>query len=89
MNDPQHHFDTVYTTKGVGEPRSIVDNAGLFFGDTLTLNQWWQVMGSLRYDHWTAESTQRGQADTKDSSGAWSGRAGVVFKPQPNGTIYA
>ncbi|MEX3773825.1 TonB-dependent receptor [Pseudomonas sp. MYb118] len=89
MADPQHHFDSVYTTKGVGEPRSAVDNAGAYFGDTITLNQWWQVMGSLRYDRWTAETTQRGQADIKDTSGAWSGRTGIVFKPQPNGTIYA
>ena len=89
MGDPQHSFDTVYTTKGFNEPRSSIDNAGLYAADTLTLNQWWQVMGSLRYDHWTAETTQGGQADIKDTSGAWSGRAGVVFKPQPNGTIYA
>lgn len=89
MANPQHDFAVEYTTKGVGEPRSSIDNAGLYFGDTLTLNPWWQVMGSLRYDHWSAETTQRGQDDVKDTSGAWSGRAGIVFKPQPNGTIYA
>lgn len=89
MTNPQHHFAETYTVKGEGEPRSVIDNAGAWVADTITLNPQWQVMGSLRYDHWDAETSQRGQADIKDTSGAWSGRAGVVYKPVPQGTFYA
>ncbi|QXI27460.1 TonB-dependent receptor [Pseudomonas vanderleydeniana] len=89
MADPQHSFASTWVTKGEGEPRSIIDNAGLYVGDTVTLNDQWQVLGSLRYDHWRAQTTQRGQADISSTDGAVSGRAGVVYKPLPNGSIYA
>ncbi|MGY2222759.1 TonB-dependent receptor [Pseudomonas gingeri] len=89
MTDPQHDFASTWVTKGEGDPRSIIDNAGVYFGDTVTLTEQWQVLGSLRYDNWRAQTTQRGQADIKSDDGALSGRAGVVYKPLPNGSIYA
>ncbi len=88
MADPSHSFASTYVTKGVGEPRSVIDNAGIYLGDTVTLNEQWQVLGSLRYDNWDAETRQRGQATTSSSDGAVSGRVGAVFKPLPNGSIY-
>ncbi|QXQ20081.1 TonB-dependent receptor [Pseudomonas tolaasii] len=88
MHDPSHSFASTYVTKGEGDPRSIVDNAGIYLGDTVTLNEQWQVLGSLRYDNWRAQTTQRGQADISSTDGAVSGRVGAVYKPLPNGSIY-
>ncbi|KAF1010990.1 MAG: putative TonB-dependent receptor BfrD [Pseudomonas fluorescens] len=64
MSDPNHSFASTEVTKGVGQPRSVIDNAGVYVGDTITLNDQWQVLGSLRYDNWDARTTQRGQADS-------------------------
>lgn len=88
MNDPSHSFASTYVTKGEGDPRSVIDNAGIYAGDTVTLNEQWQVLGSLRYDHWRAQTSQRGQADISSTDGAVSGRVGAVYKPLPNGSIY-
>lgn len=88
MSDPSHSFASTYVTKGEGQPRSVIDNAGVYLGDTITLNDQWQVLGSLRYDQWDADTTQRGQAKISSSDGAVSGRVGAVYKPLPNGSIY-
>ncbi|PIB66272.1 TonB-dependent siderophore receptor [Pseudomonas sp. 2995-3] len=88
MNDPSHSFASTYVTKGEGDPRSVIDNAGVYAGDTVTLNEQWQVLGSLRYDNWRAQTSQRGQADISSTDGAVSGRVGAVYKPLPNGSIY-
>jgi catecholate siderophore receptor len=89
MADPSHSFASTYQRKGEGEPRSVIDDAAVYFSDTLTLNDQWQVLGSLRYDHWQAETRQRNETDISSSDGAWSGRAGIVYKPLPNGSVYA
>lgn len=88
MNNPSHSFASTYVTKGEGDPRSVIDNAGIYAGDTVTLNEQWQVLGSLRYDNWHAQTTQRGQANISSTDGAVSGRVGAVYKPLPNGSIY-
>ncbi len=88
MNDPSHSFASTYVTKGEGDPRSVIDNAGVYAGDTVTLNEQWQVLGSLRYDNWRAQTSQRGQADISSTDGAVSGHVGAVYKPLPNGSIY-
>ncbi|MGU9829070.1 TonB-dependent receptor [Pseudomonas sp. LF242] len=88
MNDPSHSFASTYVTKGEGDPRSVIDNAGIYLGDTVTLNEHWQVLGSLRYDNWRAQTTQRGQATISSTDGAVRGRVGAVYKPLPNASIY-
>ncbi|NVZ91622.1 TonB-dependent siderophore receptor [Pseudomonas yamanorum] len=88
MNDPNHSFASTEVTKGEGQPRSVIDNTGIYLGDTITLNEQWQVLGSLRYDNWQAKTTQRGQASIDSTDGAVSGRVGAVYKPLPNGSIY-
>lgn len=89
MANPSHDFASTWVVKGEGEPRSVVDDGAVYFGDTIALNDQWQVLGSLRYDYWKAQTTQRGAADVNSSDGALSGRAGIAYKPVPNGTIYA
>lgn len=89
MADPSHDFPSTWTVEGSGDPRSVVDDSAVYFGDTINLNEQWQVLGSLRYDYWKAQTTQRDVATISSSDGALSGRAGIVYKPLPNGSIYA
>ncbi|WP_454722491.1 MULTISPECIES: TonB-dependent receptor [Cupriavidus] len=88
LANPSHDFAGTWTVKGNNQPRSVVTNAGLYAVDTMTLNAHWQLLASLRYDRWRAETTQTGVPDVSSSSGALSGRAGIVYKPVEPGSIY-
>ena len=66
--------------------------------DTLTLNQQWSVNLGLRYDHYDTRSsgfaTGRGTTpastfDRQKTTELWNYQLGVVYKPAPNGSIYA
>jgi catecholate siderophore receptor len=55
--------------------------------DTLKFGEKWQVSGGLRWDHVDADYTSGTNSFSRtDEMLSW--RAGVVFKPQPNGSIY-
>lgn len=87
LSDPAHHFASTSVSKGYGDPRSVVKNAALYASDTLTLDPQWQLLLALRYDRWEAES-ERSTGNSKSSDDAIGGRAGIVYKPLPNGSIY-
>lgn len=82
-NDPYTEA-LVYTGE---KAESTAYTTGVFIGDTLDLSEQWQLNLGARYDkfkvkYWT--STIQRQTDEMLS---W--RTGVVFKPAPNGSIYA
>lgn len=87
LSDPAHHFASTSTDKGYGDPRSVVKNAALYVSDTLTLDPQWQLLLALRYDRWQANS-ERSTGNSSSRDDAIGGRAGVVYKPLPNGSIY-
>ncbi|MHC6224896.1 TonB-dependent receptor [Pseudomonas sp. X10] len=87
LSDPAHRFASTRVDKGYGDPRSVVKDAALYASDTLTLDPQWQLLLALRYDHWQVDSDRAtGSSSTRDD--AIGGRAGVVYKPLPNGSIY-
>jgi catecholate siderophore receptor len=72
------------------------DTVALYAFDTIKLGEKWQLNGGLRWEQFNLDFTSR------DASGAFtngtpssrtdrmlSGRGGVVFKPLPNGSLYA
>src|SRR5690606_5277674 len=75
--------------------------AALYAFDTVELSPQWLLNGGLRYEHYrtdtdsvsltgTAPAPQTlTPASLKDSGNLLSWKAGVVFKPLPNGSIYA
>jgi len=87
LSDPAHHFASVSTDKGYGDPRSVVKNAAIYASDTLTLDPQWQLLLALRYDRWQADS-ERSTGNSSSRDDAIGGRAGIVYKPLPNGSIY-
>lgn len=70
-----------------------VDTISLYAFDTLKFNEQWQVNGGVRADHFdigykgravTGVATERNHSDTLVN---W--KLGALFKPAPNGSIYA
>lgn len=72
--------------------------AALYAFDTIKLNEQWLINGGLRYEHYKSDfsgldapaangtqlATRLGKSDN-----LLTGKVGVVFKPAPNGSIYA
>ncbi|KQQ64936.1 ligand-gated channel protein [Pseudomonas sp. Leaf127] len=66
--------------------------------DTLTFNEQWSLNLGLRYDHYDTRSsgfaaargtTPGGTFDRQKTTELWNYQLGVVYKPLPNGSIYA
>jgi catecholate siderophore receptor len=78
-----------------GNPsEAITTTAGAYLFDTVTLSSHWQVNGGLRLDRSSVDYSQTTLAtgemlDLSRSDTILTGRAGVVFKPRPNGSVYA
>lgn len=83
LSNPQYTFATKTAVKGAGSARSRVENAGVYFNDTMTFSPQWMVQAALRFDRWKASSGQASRSD-----GALSGRGALVYKPVENGTFY-
>ncbi|MDM0013788.1 catecholate siderophore receptor Fiu [Variovorax sp. J22P168] len=74
------------------------DTVSLYGFDTMKINEYWQITGGLRYDHYdtsysatalTLPSRAITPTDLSTSGDLWSGKLGVVYKPAENGSIYA
>jgi catecholate siderophore receptor len=73
----------VYT----GEKReSTAKTTAVFIGDTLDLSEQWQVNLGARFDHF--EMQYRAAETLRQTDDMLSWRAGAVYKPAQNGSIY-
>ncbi|WP_338300113.1 TonB-dependent siderophore receptor [Pandoraea sputorum] len=89
MANPSNSFAGTWSMEGNNQSSSTVNDAAVFASDTITLSPHWQVLASLRYDRWRAETNSpTGATLTSSTNGAWSGRAGLVYKPVEPGSIY-
>lgn len=71
---------------------------GLYAFDTLKLSERWQVNGGLRFDRYTTSNTSLAAptgtppsqvvTNLSDSDTLLTWKAGVLFKPLPNGSVY-
>ncbi|APQ13689.1 TonB-dependent receptor [Pseudomonas oryzihabitans] len=74
---------------------TLVDKAVYAF-DTIALNDYWDLNLGLRYDWFDGDSdttpvsngVRGAKAHLNADDGKLSGRAGLVFKPAPNGRVY-
>lgn len=64
------------------------NTVALYAFDTVDLNDQWQVNGGLRYERYKADTTT-GTVHLDNADNLLSGKAGILFKPAPNGSIYA
>lgn len=78
-----------------GNPsRATTTTAGAYLFDTVTIGQHWQVTGGLRLDRSEVDFSQTTLAtgavlDLSRADTLLTGRAGVVYKPRANGSLYA
>jgi len=58
--------------------------------DTVKLGSQWEIVGGLRWDRFEAETRTPATATTISRTDEMtSGRAGIVYKPMANGSVYA
>lgn len=75
---------TANGVNGDGKTNTIA----LYAFDTVDLNDQWQVNGGLRYERYKTD-TSTGTVHLDAADNLLSGKAGILFKPAPNGSIYA
>ncbi|MBC8097423.1 MAG: TonB-dependent receptor [Akkermansiaceae bacterium] len=75
-----------------------IDTAGVFIFDTLTLNKYFQINGSVRLEHYDLDYKSLAAASAtnfnptaetiKADGNLVSWKSGIVFKPRENGSLY-
>jgi catecholate siderophore receptor len=69
---------------------SIAKNAALYIQDQMELSEHWQVIVGARYDRFEADLTNNRTAQLLSSTDDFvSPRAGVIYKPKDNVSVYA
>jgi catecholate siderophore receptor len=88
-NDPLFNFKPVLNgqfTKGQ------TNTVGAYVFDTIKFNEQWQFNGGLRYEHYTTETDSASAtlvgSHVEKSGNLASVKAGVVYKPTVDGSIY-
>ncbi|MFC6842097.1 TonB-dependent receptor [Xanthomonas theicola] len=70
--------------------RSVAKNAAVYVQDQLTLSPHWQILAGLRYDLFDADvRNNRNGVGVSSSDNLLSPRAGVIYKPQEDMSVYA
>ncbi|HEY8570746.1 TonB-dependent siderophore receptor [Microbulbifer sp.] len=83
-NDPYLENYVSTGTFSLGESTTLA----AYLSDSVQINEYWQINGGLRYDHFEMEYTPDGSPLLERSDNMLSYRAGVVFKPVSEGSIY-
>ena len=99
-NPGDRYLGPIRRTGEVTEVEST--NYGVYIFDTIKFNEQWELNGGLRWDYVDTEATTQSPEETEDGEGVFneitdlgrtdkelSGRVGLVYKPLPNGSIYA
>ena len=69
---------------------SSVESRSLYLQDQVELAPWLQVIGGVRYDHFSVAATNRiTNVRTGRDDGKWSPRLGLVLKPREELSLYA
>nr|WP_243453977.1 TonB-dependent siderophore receptor [Oceanisphaera pacifica] len=88
FNPPGKWEGSTTVTPGGGSD-AVLNTKALYVFDTIGLAPKWDLSLGLRHDWVSGETTSKGNNDTvKTSDQAFSGRAGVVYKPADNGRVY-
>lgn len=70
-----------------------IEQAAVYALDTIALSPQWDLHGGLRYDYVKTTATDKGWEDPlgpiSRTDREWSYNLGVVYKPVPDGSIYA
>lgn len=90
--DPSQPFSGSVTRSGA-KTDVTADSVGVYAFDTVSLGERWEIPLGVRWDSFAVDSEDQAVTgtvtalDRTDRMG--SGRGGLVFKPRPEGSIYA
>lgn len=68
--------------------RGDANSVAVFVGDNVQLSERWELNGGLRWDRYSIDYQPDTGAELSRTDNEWSWRAGVVYKPAENGSIY-
>ncbi|MEG3000403.1 MAG: TonB-dependent siderophore receptor [Comamonas sp.] len=89
LNNPNSSVPwTVSTPWGTTSTQNKIDTVGLYGFDTIKLNEQWQINAGVRADHYKVQYTTS-TTDIDSTDTLFNYQMGVVYKPAPNGSIYA
>jgi catecholate siderophore receptor len=96
--DPGQAYASSDIRRNGASTHARADSIAAFAFDTLHINEQWQLSGGLRWESFdvdytavaapVAPATQGVASSYSRSDDMLSWRAGVVYKPSPNGTVY-
>lgn len=86
-NPDEVYAGTIAESPIVGDVTA--NSQALYIFDTAKFGQKWELSGGLRWDRFDADGISTTGVPVSRVDRMLSGRAGVVFKPLPEGTIYA
>jgi catecholate siderophore receptor len=87
--DPDPGQDFAGTSSIRSKVKTTATTAGVYAVDTLKLSEHWELIGGFRYDHFDVsyrEAIAGTSLEHTDDLPSW--RAGIVYKPLHNGSIY-
>lgn len=95
-NNPDPGRTHTYPTAAADRNKVTIESYAAYLYDTIEFNPQWQLTGGFRVEHFKAHienPTLTGalapDADRRISDTTLSGKLGLVYKPQDNGSIYA
>lgn len=100
IGNPESLYTGTQNFIRAGRTKGKLDNQAIYVFDTLKLNEHWQLNGGVRYEHNDGSSDIITYATPADGGGATvapaadnderllSYRAGLVYKPANNSTVY-
>lgn len=90
---PDLQFDGELNYSLSDRAKADLKSQAFYLLDTIKLTEQWQITGGVRFEHSSAQiaalapTTPTSRISTKDD--LFSGRVGLVYKPVPEGTLYA
>lgn len=88
LNNPNSSVPYSYNYTVAAPVKNTIDTIALYAFDTLKFNDQWLLNAGLRADHYKVGYTSSTfQADRSDT--LFNYQLGLVYKPAPNGSIYA
>lgn len=89
LDNPNPYDPFVTPATNTANTETDATAIGVYAFDTMKINEQWEVNGGLRWDQFDADfdnNTTRTGFDRTDRN--LSGRAGLVYKPAQNGSVY-
>ncbi|MBJ7539583.1 TonB-dependent receptor [Marinomonas transparens] len=97
LNADNNVWQGTVTRNNEAKNKLKLKTLSVYFMDTVTLSDDWEVHGGIRYDHFDYdadailrdENNDRTLQNVKFNDGLWNGHFGAVFSPWEHGNVYA